>query len=502
MEPTKRQPMTDASTLTFGRSEDLPTRGAQKDDFHFGQSAILFNMCSHKTYQGSSAQANQLSAYQPYSRSEIEPQKLLRMGQYNEPPPPYPEDKTANRNFHETSSRYGQSQWQYDVATLPGNYHVPSTHHYPQQRDDYHESLGGQNAFQTLESNPFCTRVNISNKQGSMLQTSPPQVLQPPQRLTKLSRPSSPSYQSPSSSHSPSDEDLLSEALEFTKHTASIPSHVRRLQSPIAIPQTAPGLGQSFLRAWAPMLQDHNITMTDFLAFVDNLNIVSTANPPLQVLNLAGGIIGMVPHHWAMIAGQVIQTSAQLGTAAVSKGRTEMYMREVNDRMFKPRGMKVSLASTEAMRAVLRIPYDRPILAPLTMEAMRMTTVERVLWELQPYNAVLDLNVPPPAEQTTMLARLSAKQIAAQSKKNQNKILKEREKSMKKDEKRHKKDERKERRKDRKHGKRRDSSDDENDVDEEVGMSPDQRVIQGKKGKKDKEEKKAGKLLWILIECL
>lgn len=131
-----------------------------------------------------------------------------------------------------------------------------------------------------------------------------------------------------------------------------------------------------------------------------------------------------------------------------------------------------------------------------------MTTVERVLWELQPYNAVLDLNVPPPAEQTTMLARLSAKQIAAQSKKNQNKILKEREKSMKKDEKRHKKDERKERRKDRKHGKRRDSSDDENDVDEEVGMSPDQRVIQGKKGKKDKEEKKAGKLLWILIECL
>ncbi|KUJ11339.1 uncharacterized protein LY89DRAFT_625896, partial [Mollisia scopiformis] len=191
-------------------------------------------------------------------------------------------------------------------------------------------------------------------------------------------------------------------------------------------------MGGSFLRAWAPMLRSHDISIVQFIAFIDNLNVVSTASPPLQAMSLAGGVLGMVPHHWAMIAGNVIQTTANLGTFAVSKGRTELYMREVNEKMFKPRGLKVSIAKTEAIRSVLRVPTGRPMLPPLNAQTVQMGIAERVLLQLWPYNAVLDLNVPPPAEQTTMLAKLSAKQIAAQAKRNQSKLIKKHEKDLRK----------------------------------------------------------------------
>lgn len=248
-----------------------------------------------------------------------------------------------------------------------------------------------------------------------------------------------------SPSLSSSDHDILSEALVFTRNIPLAPPAIRKLESPIAIPQTAPGLGRSFLRAWAPVLQYHDIKVRDFVAFIDNLNVVSTASPPLQILDLAGGFMGMVPHHWAIVAGHAMQGTAKLGSAAVSMGRTELYMREMNATVFMPRGLKASLVSTNAMRAVLRIPVDRPILAPLTAETMALSTVERVVIAVGPYNAVLDLNVPPPTEQVTKLALLSAKQVAAQEKRMQKKDLKHREKALRKtEEKKEKENEKKE----------------------------------------------------------
>ncbi len=65
----------------------------------------------------------------------------------------------------------------------------------------------------------------------------------------------------------------------------------------------------------------------------------------------------MVPYHWAKIAGTAIQVSAQLGAAVVSKSRTDMYMKEVNEKMFKPRGLKVSITSDSRYAAAFR-PFD------------------------------------------------------------------------------------------------------------------------------------------------
>lgn len=102
--------------------------------------------------------------------------------------------------------------------------------------------------------------------------------------------------------------------------------------------------------------------------------------------------------------------------------------------MFKPRLPRVNIASTEAMRSILGMPDTQPALAPLTPEAVQMSTLERELLAVREYNAVLDLEVPSPAEQTTMLAKLSARQVEGLARKNQKKAINGREKTAEKDE--------------------------------------------------------------------
>lgn len=63
-------------------------------------------------------------------------------------------------------------------------------------------------------------------------------------------------------------------------------------QTPVVIPQTAPGIKNPFSRAWSPILSDHGVRREDFLQFMDHLNVCKAASPPLQLLSLAGTIVG------------------------------------------------------------------------------------------------------------------------------------------------------------------------------------------------------------------
>jgi hypothetical protein len=430
-------------------------------------------MKSYHTYQETPVQQlSHSTVYTTHNDSEFDAVRDHRTMLYEEPAPPYPG---------------------YDDQFQPSP-----------QRNRYENS-------QFPESNHFHRQDMLYGQQNS---TGPGSMsLQPVLRHRGPSSLPSSSYSQASAANTPTDENFLSEALAFTQYFDSTPSKFSRLRNPIAIPQISAGMGQSFLRAWVPILQNYNITIREFVAFIDNLNVISTASPPLQVVDLAGGMIGMVPHHWAAIAGAAIQGTAKLGTYAVSKGRTEAYMREVNEKMFKPRGLNVRIASTEAARALLKIPNAYPTLAPLTRQTMNMSTAERVLVETRPYNAVLDLNVPPPTEQTTTLAKLSARQVAARSKKQQEKLVKsrgkdiekqqgrtekEREKQAKEDRKRERKAEKKAKKRERKHGKGSDS-DSDSDTDDEPRRRSEKKA---RHEKRDKEEKQAEKLLWIVIDNL
>ncbi|KAL5329580.1 hypothetical protein ACEPPN_003094 [Leptodophora sp. 'Broadleaf-Isolate-01'] len=305
----------------------------------------------------------------------------------------------------------------------------------------------------------------------------------PQQDLSLRNTNSSASASSVSSSQIPTDDELLSQALAFTQHQGHVPSQEAPISRPIAIPQTKPGLAEAFNRAWAPDLVPKGIQQADFLAFIDNLNVVATKNPPLQIVDLAGGIISMVPHHWFAIAGMAVQATAKLGTAVVSKGRTELYLREVNKKMFEPRGLKVSIASSLATKEILKVPGTLPKLAPLNDDTFYLSTAERALRIVEPYN-----------------------------KKNHKKIMKARDKAVYKFERREKKaerkterQERKRERKDRKRGKDSESSERDqsssDSEDESHNVRPSSKSGKGDiKMKKDKEEKKARKLLWIVIE--
>ncbi|KAI9846930.1 MAG: hypothetical protein M1838_001093 [Thelocarpon superellum] len=224
----------------------------------------------------------------------------------------------------------------------------------------------------------------------------------------------------------PTDADVLTQALEFTRRPPPPLGSIPPLRRPIAIPQVTGGIGQPYIRAWAPELESHGISEKEFVEFVDNLNVVTTSNPPLQVLDLVGGVIGFVPYHWAMIAGIAIQATAKLGKAAVSKGRTEMYMTKVNTAFFAPRRLQARIASGDAMAAALHLPPSMPLLAPLTQQNIHMTSQERVIAAVQPYMSFVTLNVPPPTSQTTMLAKMSAKQVEIQTKRREHKVMKQR----------------------------------------------------------------------------
>jgi len=180
-----------------------------------------------------------------------------------------------------------------------------------------------------------------------------------------------------------------------------------------------------------------------------------------------------------MLAGTAIEFTAKLGMAAVSNGRTEIYLREANESYFAPRRLKVRITSTDALIRVLGIPETQPMLSPFTRETLGMSVFERNMLVVRLYCSPLDLNVPPPATQTTILAKMSTRQVERQGKRNEAKVLKAREKVLKKADKRLRKDiKRSEKGKEGKEEKK------------------------GKKGEQDKEEKNARKILWILIENL
>ncbi|PVH85152.1 hypothetical protein DL98DRAFT_359312, partial [Cadophora sp. DSE1049] len=257
-----------------------------------------------------------------------------------------------------------------------------------------------------------------------------------------------------STSRQPSEDPVLSQALAFTRQAGRAPSTPSPIPKPIAIPQTTSGTGEPFLRAYAPTLQFKNISKTDFIAFIDNLNVVATSNPPLQVLDLAGGLLGMIPYHWAQLAGGIVQATAKVSVAAVSKGRTELYMREANKQLFNPRGLKASIASSAATREILRVPPGVPQLSPLSEDTFYMSTAERAFHVVASYAASLDLDIPAPAEQTAALAKLSERQIASREKRNHKKLLKAREKQMEKEGEKVTKQEKKQEKRERKNAKK------------------------------------------------
>ncbi|KEQ74853.1 hypothetical protein M436DRAFT_22010, partial [Aureobasidium namibiae CBS 147.97] len=183
---------------------------------------------------------------------------------------------------------------------------------------------------------------------------------------------------------------------------------------PIVIPQTAPGAGNPFTRAYSPALSNTDISLSTFLTFLDTLNVCFAQTPPLQVLDLAGGIVGMVPHHIPALVGSSLQATAKIANAVTSKTRVAGLLKTANEEIFAPQGLKVEILDTEKLKQRLGIDANKPLLNDLEEKDMQVSVRDRRLQALSPHIAPLVFDVPVQARQTNAIDRLSAQQLQRQ----------------------------------------------------------------------------------------
>ncbi|KUJ10558.1 uncharacterized protein LY89DRAFT_740267 [Mollisia scopiformis] len=113
-----------------------------------------------------------------------------------------------------------------------------------------------------------------------------------------------------------------------------------KLSCPVIIPQRRPGTKtRGFLEAYAPVLADCNIGEGTFLTFLRSFHKSSQASPVFNVITMGAGAISRIhePHMKALS----MAISVLSGTAAdiQSRYRTNKFLDQANDLLFKPRGL-------------------------------------------------------------------------------------------------------------------------------------------------------------------
>ncbi|OAQ96412.1 hypothetical protein LLEC1_00884 [Akanthomyces lecanii] len=224
------------------------------------------------------------------------------------------------------------------------------------------------------------------------------------------------------------------------------PSSIGRLADGyklIAIPATSKKLGSPFLRAYPPALQRCGISRDSFLQFIDRLNRATVASPPVQVLGLAGNIVSFVPLHTAQIVGGAVNLAATVSTVAISKGRTEILLKEANSTLFRAAGLKVQVAKLDVVAKLGNIPIldaegkvdkKSTILLPLeeNQELHTANAQQRRVQALSAWLSALEVeSLPELDESTSMMGKMHAKVSERQRQKEEKKMIKDRQKMQK-----------------------------------------------------------------------
>lgn len=125
-----------------------------------------------------------------------------------------------------------------------------------------------------------------------------------------------------------------------------------RLARPIVIPASRPALEAPFLRAHPTILGDYHLPKDIFLRLLDELNDIKLGAPPLQLLGSIAGVVGFVPSQIAQIVSGSVQAATTVTHVAMSKGRTELWLRDINKQVFEPRGLKMEIAKLSALAQI------------------------------------------------------------------------------------------------------------------------------------------------------
>ncbi|KAI1611960.1 hypothetical protein EDD36DRAFT_439865 [Exophiala viscosa] len=117
------------------------------------------------------------------------------------------------------------------------------------------------------------------------------------------------------------------------------------------------------------------------------------------------------------------------------KTRCAHFVRRSNEQFFVPRGLKVKILKTEYLAKICGVRLEELMVKPL-QPGMDMDTMggplDRRLQAVAGHVADLTMDVPPPTEQSNLLAKISAKESAHSEAKMDKKTMKGREKAMEK----------------------------------------------------------------------
>ncbi|KAJ6477860.1 hypothetical protein C8R47DRAFT_1198686 [Mycena vitilis] len=254
------------------------------------------------------------------------------------------------------------------------------------------------------------------------------------------------------------DADFLIQSFLPPVPPPSPPEH-SGIHLPFCSPQIAGAYDSPFARGYNPALQNVGISQEQLLAFIDGLNCAMTASPPLRVLTLpiSGAVIGFVPYHWAMIAGNAMQLVAEAGMYVLSNTLSDRYLRAANLRLFQPKGLAVRICTTAAMqhlvmrtgsgagptildkigrgvgsallRAPIPLPYTSRIVRAIADKPPKVQasisgigdgrtmplSTQRRLAALEGYALTLHLDVPPPAKVKGVMEAMRAWGVALES---------------------------------------------------------------------------------------
>jgi hypothetical protein len=117
--------------------------------------------------------------------------------------------------------------------------------------------------------------------------------------------------------------------------------HRQPLPCPVIIPQRRPKQkSRGFVRAYAPLLGEcAGIDEVMFLDFLEKFDESSKASPIFKVINIAATAAGFVPSAIATAVSISIQVAATTAAEVQTRYRTNTFLDQVNESLFKPKGL-------------------------------------------------------------------------------------------------------------------------------------------------------------------
>ncbi|KAF4633691.1 hypothetical protein G7Y89_g4436 [Cudoniella acicularis] len=152
-----------------------------------------------------------------------------------------------------------------------------------------------------------------------------------------------------------------------------------RLKKPIVIPSVLNHtsnsgiVGLPFVRGYAVCLgQDYDISLIDFLAFIDELNIRNRGHLALSYISKVGSAVHTIGHfdptRITALVGKGIVVAGMAARWASINGplsRKKDFLSLANKEIFNPKGLRVEIVDSKDLRKFLGLAKDDPLIAPL-----------------------------------------------------------------------------------------------------------------------------------------